>query len=107
MAKGVNGAAAHHCRPGDMVILANFGFMSDAEARRHEPRVVRVDADNAGSATGAVDLLFNFNGTIASQINILDYLVVFSDSPIDDGALVSIDENYYNIGSYISLFPNP
>jgi len=42
----VNGAAAHHCRPGDMVILATFGSMSDEEARRHEPRVVRVDADN-------------------------------------------------------------
>ena len=34
-------------------------------------------------------------------------LVVFSDSPIDNGAIVSIDENYYNIGSYIALFPNP
>lgn len=34
-------------------------------------------------------------------------LVVFSDSPVDNGAIVSIDENYYNIGSYIALFPNP
>lgn len=34
-------------------------------------------------------------------------LVEFSDSPIDDGYIVSIDENYYNLGSYIELFPNP
>ena len=34
-------------------------------------------------------------------------LIVFSDSPIDNGIIVSIDENYYNIGSYITLFPNP
>jgi len=34
-------------------------------------------------------------------------LVVFSDTPIDSGTFVSIDESYYNIGSYISLFPNP
>ena len=34
-------------------------------------------------------------------------LVVFSESPIDGGTIVSIDENYYNFGSYISLYPNP
>jgi len=34
-------------------------------------------------------------------------LVAFSDSPIDNGYIVSIDENYYNLGSYIQLFPNP
>lgn len=34
-------------------------------------------------------------------------LVTFSDMPLDGGAYVSIDENYYNIGSYITLFPNP
>jgi hypothetical protein len=34
-------------------------------------------------------------------------LIVFSDSPIDNAAVVAIDEDYYNIGSYISLFPNP
>ena len=34
-------------------------------------------------------------------------LVVFSDTPIDNGYIVSIDENYYNLGSYITLFPNP
>jgi len=42
----INGAAAHDNRPGDLVILATFGDMSDAEARRHEPKVVLVDGEN-------------------------------------------------------------
>jgi aspartate 1-decarboxylase len=42
----INGAAAHHNRPGDLVILATFAEMDDAEARRHVPTVVRVDRDN-------------------------------------------------------------
>jgi aspartate 1-decarboxylase len=42
----INGAAAHLNRPGDKVILATYGDMSDEEARRHEPRVVLVDAQN-------------------------------------------------------------
>lgn len=42
----INGAAAHLNQPGDVVILATFAEMSDAEARRHSPRVVRVDNKN-------------------------------------------------------------
>jgi aspartate 1-decarboxylase len=42
----MNGAAAHLNRPGDLVILATFGSMSDEETRTHVPRVVRVDAQN-------------------------------------------------------------
>jgi aspartate 1-decarboxylase len=42
----INGAAAHHNRPGDIVILATFGELTDEEARRHTPRVIRVDAKN-------------------------------------------------------------
>lgn len=34
-------------------------------------------------------------------------LVSYSDMPLDGGQVVSIDENYYNLGSYISVFPNP
>ena len=34
-------------------------------------------------------------------------LVSFSDMPLDGGEIVSIDDTYYNIGSYISLYPNP
>jgi len=46
----VNGAAAHHNRPGDTVILATFADMTPEEARAHEPIVVRVDGENR--ATG-------------------------------------------------------
>jgi len=42
----INGAAAHLNRPGDLVIIATFGEMSDEEARRHVPKVVRVDSEN-------------------------------------------------------------
>lgn len=42
----VNGAAAHHNRPGDLAILATFGELEESEAQNHVPRVVRVDRDN-------------------------------------------------------------
>ena len=42
----VNGAAAHLNRPGDTVIIATFSQMSDEEARRLVPKIVRVDASN-------------------------------------------------------------
>jgi aspartate 1-decarboxylase len=42
----VNGAAAHHAKPGDLIILASFARMEDREARTYEPRVVRVDRKN-------------------------------------------------------------
>jgi aspartate 1-decarboxylase len=42
----VNGAAAHHVKPGDLVIIASFGEMTDEEARAHRPKVVFVDANN-------------------------------------------------------------
>jgi aspartate 1-decarboxylase len=42
----INGAAAHLNRPGDMVILATFAEMEEAEARNHVPQVVLVDAKN-------------------------------------------------------------
>jgi len=43
----VNGAAAHHARPGDLVIVATFVELDDAEARAWEPRVVFVDERNS------------------------------------------------------------
>jgi aspartate 1-decarboxylase len=43
---GINGAAAHLVKQGDLVILANYGWMSAEEAARHRPRVVHVDAKN-------------------------------------------------------------
>lgn len=43
---GINGAAAHLMRPGDMVIIAAFGNYTDEEARTLEPNVVLVDTKN-------------------------------------------------------------
>ena len=43
---GINGAAAHLVHPGDVVILIAYGQMDDDEARRFQPQVVHVDADN-------------------------------------------------------------
>jgi aspartate 1-decarboxylase len=43
---GINGAAAHLVQPGDLVILASYGWMSEAEAAAHRARVVQVDGSN-------------------------------------------------------------
>lgn len=51
----INGAAAHHNDPGDLVILATFVELDDAEARRHEPRVIRVDHNNRIVETGETE----------------------------------------------------
>ncbi len=42
----INGAAAHLNKPGDMVILATFAEVEEAEARAFKPTVVLVDAKN-------------------------------------------------------------
>jgi len=42
----INGAAAHHNKPDDLVILATFGEMDTDEARVFEPTVVMVDKHN-------------------------------------------------------------
>lgn len=42
----INGAAAHLNKPGDIVILATFGQMSEEEARSYKPRIIRVDEKN-------------------------------------------------------------
>ena len=43
----VNGAAAHHAKPGHVVILATFAEAeAEAEAQAWKPVVVRVDAEN-------------------------------------------------------------
>lgn len=43
---GVGGAVAQLVRPGDVVTLSAFGWMKEKPARKHAPRVVRVDAQN-------------------------------------------------------------
>ena len=42
----VNGAAARHAQPGDIVILATFADVDEAEARTWKPTVIRVDGQN-------------------------------------------------------------
>ncbi|MDD2319668.1 MAG: aspartate 1-decarboxylase [Geobacteraceae bacterium] len=42
----VNGAAARLVAPRDLVIIASFSSMSDAEAQAHEPKLVFVDERN-------------------------------------------------------------
>ena len=42
----INGAAARLVQAGDLVIIATFGRMSDAEARAHKPSLVFVDGRN-------------------------------------------------------------
>jgi aspartate 1-decarboxylase len=42
----INGAAAHHAKPGDLVIIATFAEVEAAEARGWKPTVVLVDREN-------------------------------------------------------------
>ncbi len=41
-----NGAAAHLVKKGDVIIIATFFDMDDAEARVHVPRAIMVDKNN-------------------------------------------------------------
>jgi aspartate 1-decarboxylase len=43
---GINGAAAHLAKAGDIVILVSYGWLSDGEVNGHIPKVVFVDAKN-------------------------------------------------------------
>ena len=43
---GINGAAAHQVRAGDLVILAAYGWMTEEEAAGRRPQVVFVDERN-------------------------------------------------------------
>ena len=49
---GVNGAAAHLVKPGDLVIIISYAILDDAEARTFSPTVVHVDAANRILAVG-------------------------------------------------------
>jgi len=48
----VNGAAAHHAKPGDVVIIAAYAQLSAAEAQHHKPRLVYVDGANKVTRVG-------------------------------------------------------
>ncbi|AJT42043.1 aspartate 1-decarboxylase [Psychromicrobium lacuslunae] len=43
---GINGAAAHLVKVGDLVILISYAQMTTAEAKEYLPTVVHVDAQN-------------------------------------------------------------
>jgi aspartate 1-decarboxylase len=42
----VNGAGAHLVHPGDLVIIAAYAEMEEAEARVHKPTLIQVDKKN-------------------------------------------------------------
>jgi len=42
----INGAAAHLCRPGDVIIIACFGFFSGEDGGRYVPKCVFLDEKN-------------------------------------------------------------
>jgi aspartate 1-decarboxylase len=44
---GINGAAAHLVKPGDLVIIASYAQMSTDEATGFQPRICFVDGQNA------------------------------------------------------------
>ena len=41
-----NGGAALHNRVGDIVLIMSFGALNDREAKRHRPKVIKVDGQN-------------------------------------------------------------
>ncbi|MGH3264526.1 MAG: aspartate 1-decarboxylase [Trebonia sp.] len=43
---GINGAAAHLVRTGDLVIVISYATLPDAEAKAYVPKVVHVDGAN-------------------------------------------------------------
>ena len=42
----VNGAAAHHAKPGDLVIIATYAVYHEIELERYYPELVYVDETN-------------------------------------------------------------
>ena len=51
----VNGAGAHLIQPGDIVIVATFTTLKTRDARKHQPLVIFVDAENKIKAAPTVD----------------------------------------------------
>jgi aspartate 1-decarboxylase len=43
---GINGAAAHLAKPGDLVIIASYGLLAPEEIAGHAPKIVMVDSKN-------------------------------------------------------------
>ena len=47
----VNGSAAHRAQPGDLIIIAAFAQLSEAELAQFQPTLVYADANNGISHT--------------------------------------------------------
>ena len=47
----INGAGAHKARKGDVIIIATYTSMEDADLKHYEPRKVFVDAQNRKSVS--------------------------------------------------------
>ena len=47
----VNGSAAHRAKPGDLIIIAAFAQLSEAELEQFQPTLVYADANNGISHT--------------------------------------------------------
>ena len=43
---GINGAAAHLAKEGDLVIVVSYGWLSAEEIATHSPKIVFVDVNN-------------------------------------------------------------
>ena len=42
----INGAAAHKCKPGDIIIIISYGIVGKEIATSIKPKVVKVDSNN-------------------------------------------------------------
>ena len=42
----INGAAAHLCKPGDLVIICAYIGLDPIEAQAHQPKVILLDSQN-------------------------------------------------------------
>ena len=47
----INGAAARKVHAGDLIIIASYGLMDEAQARKHNPQIVCLDEHNRPKTT--------------------------------------------------------
>ena len=52
----INGAAAHHAKPGDLVIIASFVMLCDEERAAHRPHIIFVDENNRIRESGRAEI---------------------------------------------------
>ena len=50
----LNGAAAHKCRPGDIVLILAYASVPEDELKGFAPRIVKVDAQNRAQVPAGV-----------------------------------------------------